>query len=193
MGRRRSGIVLLRKEKMSCTELYGLTKNAVISIGDVHNAWRGAMAVWNYLEKKYLPPFRPSWYIPNLGFKPSRTSDQNAIKEIWDLSKSPKLTKSEKIVLCSTFDNVLAKVESIDKVLSAFREFEGETNLKEQADIIEQAIKKNSEIVAIGWNQTSVNADTWARDNYDEEKDEQLGYNLETGTRHWFLIEELGV
>lgn len=173
------------------TELFGLTKNSVISIGDVSNAWRGAMAIWSFLEEKYLPPYRPSWYMPGLGFEPSRCADSKSMQEIWDLSKSPKLTKAEKIVLCSTFDNVLAKVSSINKVLAAFREFEGETSLKEQANLIEAAIKENPDLIAIGWNQTSVNGDTWASDNYDEEKDEYLGYNLETGKRHWFLIEEL--
>jgi hypothetical protein len=91
----------------------------------------------------------------------------------------------------STFDNALAKVESIDKLLSAFRNFEGETSLKEQADIIEKAIKDNLNIVAIGWNQTSVNGDTWANCNYNEQEGEHFGYNLETGNKHWFLVEEV--
>ena len=182
---------------MSCTELFGLTKNSVLDIGETQNSWRGAMAVWTILEKKYLPKFIPDWAIA-LGEQNKEYSrvavvlgDKNSIKEIWDLANSPKLTKSEKIVLGSTFDNVLAKVESIDKLLSAFREFEGETSLKKQADLIEQAIKKNSEIVAIGWNQSSVNGDTWKSENYDEEIEEYLGYNLETGKKHWFLIEEI--
>ena len=189
---------------MSCTEIFGLKKNTVEYIGETRNSWRGAMAVWIFLEKKYLPKYVPDWArtLDKEDQEYSRTSFEislssameqkdNPMEEIWDLFKSPKLTKSERIVLGSTFDNVLAKVESIDKVLQAFREFEGDTTLKEQADIIEQAIKEDPEIVAIGWNQTSVNGDTWASDSYDEEKEEPIGYNLETGTRHWFLVEAI--
>jgi hypothetical protein len=178
---------------MSCTEIFGLKKNTVECIGETRNSWRGAMAIWIFLEKKYLSKYVPDWALAGESY--SRTtvmgSGNGPIKEIWDLFKSPKVTKSDRIVLGSTFDNVLVKVKSVDKVLQAFREFEGETTLKEQADIIEQAIKKDPEIVAIGWNQTSVNGDTWASDSFDEEKEESIGYNLETGTRHWFLVEAI--
>jgi len=164
---------------MSSTEIYGLKKNTVEYIGETRNSWRGAMAIWIFLEKKYLPKYIPDWVraLNREDQEYSRTAAlgrNSPIKEIFDLFQSPKLTKSERIVLGSTFDNVLAKVEDIDKVLQAFREFEGDTTLKEQANIIEQAIKKDPEIVAIGWNQTSVNSDTWASDSYDEEKDEYI-------------------
>ena len=184
---------------MSYTELFGLTRNSVIGIGETANAWRGAMAVWIILEKKYLTPFVPQWAV-EMGEQDkehSRTAALNfdnkgpsPIKEIWDLVDSPRLSETEKIVLCSTFDNVLAKVESIGRVLSAFRKFEGETSLGEQADIMETAVRENPEIVAIGWNHTSVNGDTWANETCDDDG-EPVGYNLETGKRHWFLIEEL--
>lgn len=179
---------------MSCTELYGLTKDSVLFIGETRNAWRGAMAVWTSLEKKYLPKYIPEWArslgrVVDAGY--SRTSDTKAINDIWKLFKSPQLTESERIVLGSTFDNVLAEVKSIDRVLKAFREFEGETSLKEQADLIEAAIKDHPEIIAIGWNQTSVNGNSWATENRDEESEEYIGYNLQTGTRHWFLIKEI--
>lgn len=182
---------------MSCTEIYGIKKNTVECIGETRNSWRGAMAIWMFLEKKYLPKYVPDW-ARALGEKDqeySRTTvmgqGNGPIKEIWDLFKSPKVTKSERIVLGSTFDNVLAKVESIDKVLQAFREFGGDTTLKEQADIIEQALKEDPEIVAIGWNQTSVSGNTWAHEKFDEDTEEYIGYNLETGTRHWFLVEAI--
>jgi hypothetical protein len=140
---------------MSCTEIYGLTKNSVKCIGETRNSWRGAMAVWRLLEKKYLPKFIPEWArrTARPDDEYSRTScigSNKEIEEIWGLLKSPRLTKTERIVLGSTFDNVLARVDRIAEVLSAFREFEGETSLKEQADIIERAIREDPEIVAIG-------------------------------------------
>jgi len=177
---------------MSCTEIYGLKKNSVVCIGETRNAWRGAMAVWKIIEKKYLPKFVPKWGSPCEEY--SRTTclgSDKGLEEIWDLYKSPRLPRAERIVLGSTFDNVLVKVDRIAELLSAFREFEGETSLKEQADIIERTVREDPEIVAIGWNQTSVNGDTWATENYDEKEDVHRGYNLETGTKHWFLLEKI--
>lgn len=155
------------------------------------------MAVWVFLEKKYLPKYTPDWAIKigeeNKDY--SRTGamceKNNPMQEIWSLFKSDKITSSERIVLGSTFDNVLVKVRGISKVLKAFREFGGETSLKEQSDLIEKAIKKNKKIIAIGWNQTSVNGDTWSNEHYDEKLDENKGYNLEKDTRHWFLMDSV--
>jgi len=180
---------------MSYTELFGLTKNTTSFIGETNNSWRGAMAIWKIFEKRYLPKYVPDWAIaigePDKDYTRCSSCFSKDMQIIWDLIDSPKLSMSEKIILGSTFDNAIATVKNIDKVLAAFREFDGETSLKEQADVIEQAIKENPEIIAIGWNQTSVNGDTWATENYSEEADEYEGYNLETGTRHWFLVEEL--
>lgn len=49
---------------MSYTEIYGFDKagNAYFK-DEVKNSHRGAIAVWSYLEEKYLPPYRPS-YVP---------------------------------------------------------------------------------------------------------------------------------
>lgn len=181
---------------MSCTQISGLTKNRAYRIGEVRNSWRGAMAIWTILEDKYLPKFIPEW-AKSLeekdysDYSRSYSGNDNDMKQIWDLSNSDKLTFNEKIVLCSTFDNVLVRVESIDKVLKAFREFDDKTSLKEQANIIEKALKENQDIIAIGWNQTSVCEDKWVFKNYDEEKNEWFGYNLEENKDHWFLFDEL--
>jgi hypothetical protein len=158
------------------------------------------MAIWSILEKKYLPSLpKPDWaiaadereYWSRTHVPHFNASKPNPMKEIWDLVHDARLAQNEKIALSSTFDNVLAKVESIGKVLAAFRSFDGECSLKEQADLIEKEIKEDPELVAIGWNQTSVNGDTWESENLDKETEEYSGYNIETGDRHWFLIEEL--
>lgn len=176
---------------MSYTEIYGLTKNSAFILEEIRNAWRGAMAIWLILEKKYLPKYYPKWGIKK-DEDYSRTSDlfnENAMKEIWDLFKSDKVSRTDKIVLGTTFDNVLVKVDSLQEVLTAFRNFEGETSLKEQANTIEKAIAADSKIIAIGWNQTSVNESPWTF--FDNEREEDCGYNIETGTRHWFLMDEI--
>jgi hypothetical protein len=189
---------------MSYTEIYGFDKkgNAYFQ-GEVKNACRGAMAVWRILEEKYLPAYRPFFvpvHVPDsmieqfLGYKPIRCSevfDDNAMKSIWQLVNDNRLKDYEKIVLASTFDYVIIKKENLPKLISAFRKFEGNTSLKEQADIIEEMMNDEN-CIAVGFNQTSVNGDTWTNiGGYDTETDEHLPYNIFTDNKHWELFEEL--
>ncbi len=58
---------------MSFTEIYAFDKAGIPRLyGVVHNAWRGAMAVWNIMEERHLPPFVPeyiklcNWYRPGI-------------------------------------------------------------------------------------------------------------------------------
>jgi hypothetical protein len=186
---------------MSCTEIYSVDKNGEIDqYAEIRNSWRGSMAIWRILEDRYLPPYRPS-FIPSYmsieafeaqhGYKPSRCSsffDDSAMKEIWSLFSSDAVSTTDKIVLGSTFDNVLVRRENFDTLISAFKEFEGETSLTEQAKVIEEMMN-DSDIAAVGWNQTSVNADPWME--YDEKLDDYLRYNINTGDKHWWLFEDL--
>lgn len=189
---------------MSTTEIYGFDKAGnAYSLGETKNSWRGGMAIWGILEKKYLPPYLPS-YAPagitsvdefehRLGWKPSRTTsmmNENAMKEIWGLADSEKVSITDKIVLFTTFDKCLVKKENLSKVIEAFRKFDGETSLKEQADILERALG-DEECIAVGWNQTSVSGDTWGAYGYDEEKDECIPYNCLTQRDHYWLFDEL--
>lgn len=102
----------------------------------------------------------------------------------------------DRIVLFTTFDNCLVKKEDIPRVIEALRAFEGddhkgETNLGEQADIL-QTIYDDPETIAVGWNQTSVTVESWENiGGYDEEKDEAIPYNCLTGDKHYWLFDEL--
>lgn len=179
---------------MSYTEIYSFGKDGKAKLlGEVRNAFRGAMAVWSILEDRYLPPYNPGY--PVSGYTPKRTSaifDDNAMKEIWALHKNPKVCMTDKIVLCSTFDNVTVNRANVPDLLKAYRTFEGDTNLLEQADLIEQALADDSEIIAIAFNQTSVNGDTWTNKlGYDEETEESIPYNILEGKDHWSLFKDL--
>ncbi len=185
---------------MSCTEIFAFGKDGTILGGwDVKNSWRGAMAVWTTLEKKYLPSLsKPLWVMPGDEERDywSRTTmgmfnpeDPNGMKAIWDLYRdgSP-LTRDELIVLGSTFDYALVEGSHIEDLCKAFRSFEGETSLSEQADAIEK-LCMGEEISAIGWNQTSVSENQWME--YSEEVEEEISYNCLTGDKHWWLFEDL--
>lgn len=186
---------------MSSTEIYGFNKKGDAYLcGEVRNAFRGAMAIWGILEERYLPMHRPS-YVPEwiatdeevikfCHYKPSRCADilnRDAMEEIWDLYKKENVSDIDKIVLGTTFDDVIVKKEDVQKVIDAFNGFEGETSLKEQAAILEE-ILKDEEYIAVAWNQTSVNGGAWER--YDEEEEEYEPYNIFKGKEHWNLFKE---
>lgn len=176
---------------MSYTEIFKFKKDGNADyLGEVKNAWRGAMAIWMHLEKKYLPPYYPEWaqYINDPDREYSRTSSigNEEMQKIWDLVRDERLTEAEKIAMVSTFDNVIVERENIPFLVKCFREFEGETSLKEQADVIELAYNKDDDLVAVAWNQTSVNGDTWMnKGGYDEDPDEEIPYNILTMNDHW--------
>jgi hypothetical protein len=178
---------------MSYTEIFKFnSRGKAEDIGEVHNSWRGAMAIWNIIEEKYLPPFFPKWGTP--GEKYHRTScdmgTNTIIREIWDLYNDDRLSNIDNIVLGSTFDNVIVMRKDIPRLLNAFYEFEGETSLKEQAEIIGKALADDPKLMAIGWNQTSVNSDPWVI--YDK-RDRIRPYNIKKDTKHWSLFENINL
>lgn len=175
---------------MSYTEIYKFKKNGdAVSFAEIKNAFRGAMAVWDILDKKYLPPFKPSWAF-STEQKYSRSIDREGAKEIWALHESDKVSETDKIVLGSTFDKVVVLRENIPELIKAFREFEGETSLKEQADLIEMEFNKDKKMLGIAWNQTSVNGDNWENFGGYNRNDNAIPYNILTMTDHWSLFEK---
>lgn len=180
---------------MSSTELYGFDEKGDCAIsGYVKNAFRGAMAIWAILERKYLPSLKkPIWadLVEERDYW-SRTystgdSHLNLMKQIWDLFNDERLTKKEKIVLGTTFDTVLVKGEDIDELIDAFKTFEGETSLKEQAAVLEEF--KSKGVTAIGFNQTSVCSNQWHIYS-DDENEEGRPYNYNKDSNHFWLFDE---
>lgn len=180
---------------MSYTEIYKFKKDGNAEcFAEVKNAFRGAMAIWTNVEKRYLPKYIPTWAMGDTSKEYSRTSDfmGGGLKEVWALFDTDKISETDKIVLGSSFDNVVVMKDDLPKLIEAFRNFQGETSLKEQADLIENAFKNDDDLLAIAWNQTSVNGDAWQSDEtgLDEYGDEiYLTYNLLKHDKHWNLFE----
>lgn len=195
---------------MSSTEIYAFGKDGYAHLyGQTKNAWRGCMAIWRLMEERHLPLYIPNWvkcanwYKPgmtaqelkaNIGYAPTRCApylNDNPMKEIWELQHNKDVPVHERICLYTTFDDILVKRENVPKVIDAFRKFGGETSLPEQADILQEMLK-DSDIIAVGWNQTSVNSDSWSTcGGYDEETDTRKPYNCITGKGHFWLFDEL--
>lgn len=194
---------------MSETVLYGFGMDGnAYRYSEVHNGFRSAMAVWEIMEEKYLPPYIPEYVkkrygdisfekcVSLLSYKPTRLiptlSDGNvAAKEVWDLVNNLDVPVQERICMATTFDNYLVKREDIPKVIEAFRSFEGKTSLSEQADILEELLEECPDCIAIGWNQTSVNSGWTEKGGYDEEHINSLPYNCLTGDVHFWLFDDL--
>lgn len=162
--------------------------------GEIKNSWSGAPAVWAYMEEKYLPPFVPDGMtledIQSDSKKTSRLQSINTMNEIWELVDDPKISEADRIVLFTTLDECLVRKEDIPKVVNAFEEFcasSNNQNLAKQAEILKKAAA-DPEVIAVGWNQTSINASTWGnKGGYDYERDSSVPYNCLTGTEHYWL------
>jgi len=162
---------------MSYTEICGFDKkgNAYLQ-ASVRNSWRGAMAIWNILGKRYLSAYYQT--------------DANTIKEVWDLFNSDNISDIDRIVLGTTYDKVIVKKEKFSELIKAFKNFEGETSLKEQAEIL-KIMADDENCIAVAWNQTSVNDNTWANFDYDDEAGESIAYNMFENGDHWYLFDEI--
>ncbi|MFL9844715.1 hypothetical protein ABS766_09835 [Flavobacterium sp. ST-119] len=115
----------------------------------------------------------------------------NTRQEIWDLFKNPEVSIIDRIVLGSTFDNVVVLRKDIPKLLEAYRAFEADTSLPQQADEIENLYNSDEEFIAIAWNQTSVNCDVWISPDFNDlDEDEcRKPYNISKHTDHWDLFQ----
>lgn len=179
---------------MSWSEVYSFTKDGYANFyGEVQNANRGCMAVWQILEKKYLPslPIPSYWGSIGGGNYYSRTyvvDNRGLMKQIWNLANedSP-LTEEERIVLITTFDKVLVKKEMLPSVIHAYENFNGDTNLKEVAEILKKALN-DSEIIAIGFSISLT--DGWTNWGNEENEEGDRPYNIFKQNDHWFLGEE---
>lgn len=195
---------------MSTTDIYGFRKSDSCAelCASIPNAWRGAMAIWSALEERYLPPYIPdsikfcNWYRPGMsieeitlknGYKPTRCTtvtlrpEDSPIREVWDLVYSPSLSKEDRVALYSTFDHALVRAEYAPKVIAAFRACTlPHTNLKEQADAMEELLQ-SGEYIAFGWG-SSLSAMQWDAI-LQVRSGESVPYNSETGTNHWWITD----
>ena len=150
---------------MSYIEIFKFDENGDSeSYGEVSNAWLGSMRVWNILGEKYC------------GHGAS-LFDMGQMEAIWNLVDDKSVTYDEKIVLFTTFDKYLVKKEDIPKVIDAFRKFEGNTNLNEQADVLE-SLYEEPNCIAVGFHQNSISCEQW------------FDYNCIQDKEHFWLFDE---
>lgn len=180
---------------MSYVEIVGFDKDGdAFSLGRVKNAYRGAMSIWKELERRYLKPIGEPLCINGELVPLSRTNSFSGegLQELWDLYKLDEVSLDEKITHLSTFDYVLVRRENISRLLMAFKNFSSDkNNLEEQISIIKKGLE--TDITAIGWNQTSVNSNRWLYHDeaYNKDLDEYGPYNCFKNDKHFWLFEKL--
>lgn len=152
---------------MSCTEVYGVPKDGgeLVHLGDLRNAFRGAMWIWTELAKKYFPD--DNTYTAIMGGN-----------KLWGLINDERLSDTEWYAFVSTFDALIVPNELMDVVADALESFSpGTENLHGQAVLLRQA--KKDGLRGVCWNQTSVNGDPW-RMRDDEDEDSERYFNIDT-------------
>jgi hypothetical protein len=132
---------------MSNTEIYVFVKkrNKPILIGAAKNSWRGSISVWDALNEKYS----------------DKCTINHGYDDLWKLMLDKRLTRNEKIVLNSTFDEAICKIENAQELIDALRDvhhnlLNDNSNLDVQADIIERSVKERKDILAFKILGTSV-------------------------------------
>jgi hypothetical protein len=195
---------------MSVIEMVAFKKDGfAVPFADIQNAFLGAPMVWHFIEEKYLPPFKPQWVVnmfgdvpddkieETVGFKPTRTAplstattEEKPIREIWRFYHDPAISRTDKIVLGTTFDLTLVRREQFEMVIDALEAFEETGSFKEQAMVIRQMLL-DPDIIALGWNQTSVTKNQWTHCHYDGDTDEHSPYNCLSESNHFWLFDDI--
>ena len=143
------------------------------------NSWRGSAWIWGVLFDKYLKD-------------PRREYDSwlNRCDDLWPIWKRDDMPDFERAVLLSTYDKAIIYRENYLKFVRHLREFVEShpaahpVHLTEWAKYIEHC---DSE--AIGFMGTSVTGSLFT--DWDQEKDEPIYYNLNTGDEHFEVYESI--
>lgn len=169
---------------MSYTELYVLTKDKNYERQDFKNAFRGAMYVWNDIAKRYA------------GFEMFPMFDLEDQMEVWNYNnRNPGIMSNhEAIVMSSTMDGALVEGNRWKDLSDAFEQYGDEhpnSNFLEQANAIREFVSRlgEDEILAFGWNQTSVN-EPWCVQ-YNDETDDMDVYDPHEQSKHFWVYEGL--
>jgi hypothetical protein len=150
------------------------------------NSWGGAAYIWTALFDKYLkdPENTYDTWLSRFG------KDQG--KCLWDLAGRKDLKSCERAVHISTFDYATVRKENFPIFVHDLKDFiflhpnskESVCHLPEWAKFIESCREE-----AIGFYGTSVSENPWF--GYNEENDEIIPYNLNSGTKHFEIYEYL--
>lgn len=165
---------------MSSTRLIEFVGGVASSQHELRNSWGGAARVWDAIFEKYGTKRHEydNWLT---------AATDGRLWKLWDTCD---FTEFEQWVYLFTCDNALVASKDFKKLAWALREFvkayppRGVCHLSAFADFLEKSTAE-----AIGLYATTVTENPWLE--WDEEKDEEVPYNITTGTKHWFIPDRL--
>ena len=134
---------------MSYTEIHIVSPESYELAGEVKNAWRGAMYVWNQIAQDHF------------GLESFPMFDEKMQGKVWNAGNHKAISEDEYVVLASTMDHASVKVKDAPRLIKAFRCYAADhpnSSLNEQADLIFEALAdfNPSDDHLIMWTQTSV-------------------------------------
>lgn len=150
------------------------------------------MAVWGALSQKYLPGYE--------GYK----GLVDGYQKLFDLLKTNKLARWERIVLLTTCTQAVVRAENFGEVAQAMETFyenykgvlEGKVfHLDKQAEALRQLEEQREEKGWRGvcWNQTTLCGSAWwvNEESEDDPDGEGRPYNIDKDDKHWFVMDDV--
>lgn len=119
------------------------------------------------------------------------------LDDLWALAKNEDVPEHHRILLETTFDNMLVKREHLERVFVAILKWSEEIDdpgtWREQAAKLHR-LYLDETVQAVCWNQTSVNANPWQHwpdcPTCGRAEEEPIPYDITKGTKHQFLWPE---
>ncbi len=180
---------------MSRTEIYAVTPEGDIELeAEISNSYRGAMHVWTTLAVKYglVKPGEEGYLLIRPGL----------MNQVWKLRDDDRLTWWEKVVLLSTFDNVVILRDDLPRASEAFKAWSDanviiNTNGAREASSIgaqgltmKRILDHERGFRGVCWNQTSVCANPWWVYDTSGEDEEGRPFNIDRDEKWWSLFDE---
>ncbi len=166
---------------MSSVSLVEFVDGVAANWHEFSNSWGGAARVWQTLFEKYIPK-KSEWD----GFLTAADDGR-----LWKVCRDERLSDAERIVYGFCCDDALVKRGDFRRMADALREFARQNPVSGVVCHMEGFAKVFDDASgdAIGLYATSVGEDPWTT--YDDKKDEYAPYDIRTGSKHWFLFDEL--
>ena len=168
---------------MSYTEMYKVNSDGTVHhAAEFRNSFRGAFLVWKQMGERYL------------GIDAGKAIAYNeSMQEVWNLWKSPDVPLHHRIVMMSTFDHVMVRRENLPRLIAAIEKYAlsfDPGTLLQQAHKL-QELAQDESVLAVCWNQTSVNCGVWWVYDGSNDEDEGQPYNINRDSDHYFLFDEI--
>jgi hypothetical protein len=163
-------------------------------IAEFGNSWGSAMRIWNALIYKYLVPsdlvgMERDGFIGRMMM--------SGFQELWPLSESSKLSRSERLTLASTYDKVICEIDRCNELADAYEDFkrlypsEGVDHLPAMVKLL-RGFQGRAEMAGVCWQQTSVSDDQWnVRPDNDEDESRPFDLSVDDDNDHWFLFDQI--